>query len=47
MCNFDDTFQFSFYDGVVLSNNLHAEIQTLLIDIKLCWQGRFRRVTCS
>lgn len=37
---------FGFYGSVGLSNILHAEIQALLVGIKLCWQAVFRKVKC-
>jgi len=39
-------FNFGFYGSVGLSNILHAEIQALLVGIKLCWQAGLRKVMC-
>jgi len=46
MRNHDGTFQFGFYGSVGLSNILHAEIQALLVGIRLCWQTGFRKIMC-
>ena len=44
--NHDGTFQFGFYGSVGLSNIFHAEIQALLVGIRLCWQAGYRQVMC-
>jgi ribonuclease HI len=44
--NYEGNFHFGFYVSVGSWNVLHAEIQALLIDIKLCWQTDFKKVIC-
>lgn len=38
--NYDKAFQFGFYGSIGWSNILHAEIQDLLVGLKLWWKAR-------
>jgi len=44
--NFEGKFQFAFYGSVGLFNILHAEIHTLMIGIKLCWEAGYKKLVC-
>jgi ribonuclease HI len=42
----DGSFELGFSDSIGISNILHAEIQALLTSVKLCWDARYRKLTC-
>lgn len=42
----DGSFLRGLFGSVGISNILHAEIQTLLIGIKLCWETGYRKLMC-
>jgi hypothetical protein len=44
--NHEGSFQLSFYSSVRISNVLHGEKKSLLLDIKLCWQTSFKKLLC-
>ena len=46
ICKHDESFQLGFFGSVGISNIIHAEIQTLLTSIKLCWDAGYRKLVC-
>jgi len=38
------SFQFGFHRSICRSNILRAEIETLLVSLKLCWLANFRKI---
>jgi ribonuclease HI len=42
----DGSFQLGLFRSVGISNILHAEIQTLLIGVKLCWDTYYIKIVC-